>query len=115
MYGNCLKGDRVDNALKDLTNCTSCSMNTCQHDSTCQIVNGSSIDYTCQCKEGYSGAHCQFEGEERSSGKSIMGIGWIVLIVLVVLALIVSLSLFLYCRSKKREENVREKGPMLTK
>ena len=66
IYGNCetpanLKGDDIhfDIYEKNKLGCTACSLNECENNSTCQVMNATS--YNCSCSEKYHGKFCQFE------------------------------------------------------
>uniref|UniRef100_A0A7M5UYS4 EGF-like domain-containing protein n=2 Tax=Clytia hemisphaerica TaxID=252671 RepID=A0A7M5UYS4_9CNID len=66
IFGNCktpadLKDDDIYEDLyrTNKLKCTACSLNECQNNSTCKVVD--KLDYTCVCSEKNQGRFCQFE------------------------------------------------------
>ncbi|XP_066927307.1 protein slit-like [Clytia hemisphaerica] len=117
--GTCLK---VENTFK--CNCSSgyhgenCEMkdechfgNPCQNNGTCQRNGNKSMKYTCECNGGFTGPRCQLTLDEDGDGLPGLGIGYIILIVLLVMAcvgLMVGVLMFFRRRRKSEKGTVNE-------
>ncbi|XP_066926905.1 slit homolog 3 protein-like [Clytia hemisphaerica] len=66
IFGNCRSPPHVKDIYDDIQtknklNCTTCSVNNCQNNSTCQIINETS--YNCSCSDEFEGRFCQYENQ----------------------------------------------------
>uniref|UniRef100_A0A7M5XDJ0 EGF-like domain-containing protein n=1 Tax=Clytia hemisphaerica TaxID=252671 RepID=A0A7M5XDJ0_9CNID len=59
VYGKCNGIELYDFYRKNKLNCSSCSVNECQNDATCQVAD--QFNYNCSCSRNNHGEFCQFE------------------------------------------------------
>ena len=71
--------------------------NPCRNNGTCSYVNGT-LNHFCTCVDGFTGLNCQIVQDDKDDS---LKPGYIVLIVLVVLAFVAVLVVYLYLRRKK--------------
>ncbi|XP_066935692.1 slit homolog 2 protein-like [Clytia hemisphaerica] len=117
--GTCLK---AENTFK--CNCTSgyhgisCEMkdvchfsNPCHNNGTCQRNGKESMKYKCECNEGFTGPRCQLTHNEDEDGSAGLDVGYIILIVLLVMAcvgLMVGVLVFFRRRRKSEKGTINE-------
>lgn len=66
-----LIGDQTDSI--GVTNCETCAVNPCNNGGACQEA-ATKHGYTCLCRAGYSGKHCDYVGQACYPGKVLHGI-----------------------------------------